>query len=63
MDGNPPDNFKVMYGTGLERYSAEWTSVEHGGGVVWTIKNGVIFDARELLRDVEDYVTEMKQVT
>ena len=52
-----------MYGTGLERYSADRSSVEHGGGVRWTIKNGVIFDAQELLRDVEDYVTEMKQVT
>jgi len=63
VDGNPLDNFKVMYGTGLEWYSADRTSVEHGGGVKWTIKNGVIFDARELLRDVEDNVTEMNQVT
>ena len=31
-----------------------------GGGVKWTIKNGVVFDAKALLRDVEEYVTEMK---
>ena len=53
---NPLDNFKVMYGTGENRYSSDGKSVTHGGGVRWTIKNGVIFDCRELLKEVEEYV-------
>lgn len=60
IDGNPIENFKVMYGTGLQRYSADRTKVEHAGGVRWTIKDGVVFDAKALLKDVEDYVQEMK---
>jgi hypothetical protein len=56
IDGNPLDNFKVMYGTGVNRYSEDGLSVTHGGGVRWTIKNGVVFDCKELLNDVEEYV-------
>jgi len=58
IDGNPLDNFKVMYGTGVNRYSADGLKVTHGGGVKWTIKNGVLFDSGELLKDVEEYVKE-----
>jgi cytosine/adenosine deaminase-related metal-dependent hydrolase len=60
VDGNPLDNFKVIYGTGVPRYSEDRTEVVRGGGVRWTIKDGVVFDAKALLRDVEDYVKEMK---
>ena len=56
IDGNPLDNFKVMYGTGVNRYSADGLSVTHGGGVRWSIKNGILFDCKELLKDVEEYV-------
>jgi cytosine/adenosine deaminase-related metal-dependent hydrolase len=56
IDGNPLDNFKVMYGTGVNRYSSDGLSVKHGGGVRWTLKNGVLFDCIELLKGVEDYV-------
>lgn len=44
--GNPLDSFKVMYGT--------------AGGVRYTIKAGIVFDAKALLRDVEDYVRSLK---
>ena len=56
VDGNPLDNFKVMYGTGVNRYSEDGLSVTHGGGVLWTVKNGVVFDCKELLSDVKEYV-------
>ena len=56
IDGNPLDNFKVMYGTGVNIYGEDGTTVTHGGGVRWTLKNGVVFDCKELLKDVEDYV-------
>jgi cytosine/adenosine deaminase-related metal-dependent hydrolase len=56
VDGNPLDNFKVMYGTGVDRYAEDGVTVSHGGGVRWTVKGGALFDCGELLRDVEDYV-------
>lgn len=61
VDGNPLDNFKVMYGTGVMRYSADGKRVTKGGGVRWTIKNGIVFDCHELLKDVENYVIEQKK--
>ena len=59
VDGNPLDNFKVLYGTGVSKYNAEKTGMVPGGGVAWTIKDGVVFDAKELLRDVADYVASL----
>jgi imidazolonepropionase-like amidohydrolase len=59
IDGNPLDNFKVMYGTGIETWTREGKPVRRGG-VKWTIKNGVVFDAPALLRDVETYVQQAK---
>lgn len=60
IDGNPLDSFKVMYGSGIEHYTADG-KVETRGGVRWTIKAGVVFDAPQLLRDVEQYVRGLKQ--
>ena len=57
INGNPIENFKVMYGRGYGVYGLvprdeQWKS----GGVAWTIKAGEIFDAQALLREVESYV-------
>ena len=60
VDGNPLDNFKVMYGTGVTRYSEDRTRMVQGGGVKWTIKAGILYDAKALLRDAEEYVAELK---
>ena len=61
VNGNPIDNFKVMYGrgygVGLVPRNEQW---KHGG-VAWTIKDGIIFDAQGLLREVEGYVQQEKQ--
>lgn len=58
VDGNPLDNFKVMYGIGVVRYGDDGVTVSKGGGVRWTLKDGAVFDCRELLTDVEAYVDE-----
>jgi hypothetical protein len=58
VDGNPLDNFKVMYGTGVDRYDEDGVTITKGGGVRYTIKGGAVFDCRELLADVEEYVDE-----
>ncbi len=50
VDGNPVENLKVMYGT----------CPGDSGGVRWTIRDGVMFDARALLEDVRSYVDSMR---
>ncbi|HEV8599252.1 MAG TPA: amidohydrolase family protein [Gemmatimonadales bacterium] len=61
VNGNPIDNFKVMYGRGYGFYglvprAEQW---KHGG-VAWTIKDGILFDAQALLREAEWYVEQEK---
>lgn len=55
VDGNPLDNFKVLYGAGFAYYEM---GREERGGVIWTIKAGEIFDAQALLREAEWYVEQ-----
>ncbi len=62
VNGNPIDNFKVMYGRGYGFYgvvprSEQW---KHGG-VAWTIRDGIAFDAQALLREAEWYIEQEKQ--
>ena len=59
VNGNPIDNFKVMYGRGYGFYGLvpreeQWKQ----GGVAWTIKDGILFDAQALLREAEWYVEQ-----
>ena len=49
IDGNPLDNFKGLYGMGVEKFSADRTSKVVGGRVKWTIKEGIVFDALPFL--------------
>jgi len=58
---NPLANFKVLYGTGAIRLNDDTGRVERVGGVRWTIKDGIIFDANALLADVRAMVAEQKQ--
>ncbi len=62
VNGNPIDNFKVMYGRGYGLYGIvprdeQW---KHGG-VTWTIKDGTLFDSQALLREAEWYVAREKE--
>ncbi len=52
---NPIRNFKVLYGTGHFRLNADNEPVRVGG-VRFTIKDGIVFDAKELLEDVAQIV-------
>jgi hypothetical protein len=60
VPGNPLDNLKLLYGTGHMRLNPETQRVERVGGVRWTIKDGVVYDARALLASVERMVTEAR---
>lgn len=61
VEENPLENLKVLYGTGAVKLNDETGDVERAGGVKYTIKDGIIYDARKLLKDVELMVTEQKQ--
>ncbi len=58
---NPLQNLKVLYGTGAIRLNDETGEVEKVGGVKWTIKNGIVFDAKKLLSDVRSTVESAKE--
>ena len=60
VDQNPLANLKVLYGTGHLRLAADNT-LERVGGVKYTVKDGIVYDARKLLADVREMVTAAKQ--
>lgn len=53
---NPLRNFKVLYGTGHLRLNDDNEAVRVGG-VRYTIKDGIVFDAPQLLADVRAIVS------
>ncbi len=59
VEGNPLRNFKLLYGTG-HTILDERNEVRRVGGVRYTIKDGIVFDAPELLADVRDKVARAK---
>ena len=58
---NPVENLKVLYGTGAVRLNNETAEAELVGGVLYTIKDGIIYDAKKLLKDVELMVINQKK--
>lgn len=61
VDENPLQNFKVLYGTGAVRLNDATDKPERVGGIEYTIKDGVIYDAKKLLKDVADMVEKQKK--
>ena len=61
VDENPLENFQVLYGTGAQRLNDETGLVEWVGGVRYTIKDGIVYDAKELLADVRAMVERAKR--
>jgi imidazolonepropionase-like amidohydrolase len=57
---NPVDDLKVLYGTGVVRLNDDTGRAERRGGVRYTIKDGIIFDAKQLLADVAAMVAAQK---
>ena len=58
---NPLANLKVLYGTGATRLNTKTGQVEQVGGVRYTVKDGIVYDARKLLADVAAMVERQKQ--
>ncbi|MFC2186787.1 amidohydrolase family protein [Fulvivirgaceae bacterium LMO-SS25] len=59
VEENPLRNFKVLYGTGHIRVN-DSNEVERVGGVKYTIKDGIVYDAKQLLQDVKAIVDKAK---
>ncbi|MGQ8364754.1 amidohydrolase family protein [Glaciecola sp. 1036] len=59
LEYNPLQNFKTLYGTGHYRLN-ENNQPERVGGVKYTIKDGIVYDAKQLLKDVREIVAEAK---
>ena len=60
VEENPLENLKVLYGTGAVRLNDETQEVERVGGVRYTIKDGIVYDAKQLLADVAAMVEAQK---
>lgn len=61
VDQNPLENFKVLYGTGAVKLNDRTGRVERVGGVKYTIKDGIVYDAKQLLADVASMVEKQKR--
>jgi len=60
VEENPLLNLKALYGTGAIKLTED-NEVVRVGGVKYTIKDGIIYDAKQLLQDVADMVKEAKE--
>ncbi len=59
VEGNPLQNLKYLYPTGvMEMVDGKMVKK---GGVQWTIKDGYVFDAPALLEDVKNMVSEARK--
>ncbi|VXD20591.1 amidohydrolase family protein [Marinoscillum sp. 108] len=59
VEENPLADLKVLYGTGAIRLTEE-NEIIRAGGVKYTIKDGIVYDAKELLKDVREMVKKAK---
>jgi imidazolonepropionase-like amidohydrolase len=62
IDANPLENLQYLYGTGAV-YLNEANQVVRKGGVKYTIKDGIVYDAKKLLEDVKNLVDEAKKTS
>jgi imidazolonepropionase-like amidohydrolase len=58
---NPLANFKVLYGTGHVRLDRQRGRLERVGGVRYTIRDGIVWDAVKLREDVRAMVAAARQ--
>lgn len=59
---NPLRNFKVLYGTGHFKLGVD-NKPTRVGGVNYTIKDGIVYDAKQLLSDVRAIVKKAKNAS
>ncbi|HET9056172.1 MAG TPA: amidohydrolase family protein [Chitinophagaceae bacterium] len=62
IDANPLENLQYLYGTGAIKLTDD-NKIIRRGGVKYTIKDGIIYDAKKLLADVKKMVDAEKAKT
>jgi hypothetical protein len=60
VEENPLTNLQTLYGTGAIKLTDE-NKVVRVGGVKYTVKDGIVYDAKKLLADVKKLVDEEKR--
>jgi len=60
VEENPLKNLKALYGTGAIKLDEE-DNITRVGGVKYTVKDGIIYDAKQLLEDVREMVRKAKE--
>ena len=60
IDENPLENLKVLYGTGAIKLDDN-NKVTRVGGVKYTIKDGVVYNSKKLLKEVKEMVDLAKK--
>lgn len=60
VQGNPLANLKLLFGTGSLRLNDQTGKVERVGGVAWTVKDGILYDARKLREEIRQSVLKEK---
>lgn len=58
---NPLADFKLLYGTGAMRRNEETGQIERVHALKYTIKDGIVYDAQQLLADVRRMVDQAEQ--
>jgi imidazolonepropionase-like amidohydrolase len=61
VDQNPVENLKVLYANGALKLNDQTGKAERVGGVRWTIKDGIVYDAKKLLADVARMVEDQRK--
>ncbi len=59
VNGNPLENLKVLYPTGVEEIRDG--KVTRTGGVEWTIKDGIPFHAPTIAAQIRELVAKARQ--
>ena len=62
LEENPLENLKTLYGTGAIKLTED-NEVVRVGGVKYTVKDGIVYDAKKLLNDVKKMVDAEKLKT
>jgi hypothetical protein len=60
IDENPLANIKYLYGTGAIKLNDKNEEIR-AGGIKYTIKDGIVYDAKKLLEDVRNMVKKAKE--
>jgi hypothetical protein len=61
VKGNPLANLKLLQPTGTLHLNDESGKVERVGGIAWTIKDGILYDGKQLRAELRDMVAKAKQ--